>query len=98
MHINNTVHMAKCHLAGKFKYLLDQATDVAALGRIPAALQASALVQAARYGQHLRCLPQVAEALLSQCLQDSVLIRPAAHTMLSGCQHAHPQTVPHCLL
>ena len=71
------------HLAGKYKYLLDQATDVAALGRIPAALQASALVQAACYGQHLRCLPQVAEALLSQCLQNPVLIRPAAHTMLT---------------
>ena len=60
--------------------LLDQAADVLALGGIPAALQACALVQAACYRQHLGHLLQLVNALVPQCLKDGVLVRPAGST------------------
>ena len=60
--------------------LLNQAADVLALGCVPAALQACALVQAACYRQHLGHLLQPLNALVPQCLKDAVLIRPAGST------------------
>ena len=61
--------------------LLHKATDVLALGCLPAALEPRALIQAACQGEHLRRLPQLPEPLLAQGLQYPVLPRPAASTL-----------------